>query len=119
MKGKIIKVKLKLKKSRLKIAARIETADGYKTEAYLPARELAALLPRQVLLGDRKKAHTKLLDTILPIITRLITGRAVRVWQHDGHFYFAFFPWNEIIFEDDPAGMCTSAASECQKQQPH
>ena len=118
MKGKIIRIRLQLKKARLKIAAYIQTEDNTRLKAFLPARETAALLPRQILMGDNKKAPLKLLDSIQPIITRLATGRTVRIWEHDQVYYRAFLPWNQIIFED-PVDNCTNAASECQRPQPH
>ena len=100
LKGKVINVKPVIKKGRLKITGRIETGESGCIEAILPAREMAALLPRHIILGETRKASIKLLETIRSIAARFIMGRKVRVWKYNETCYFSFIAWTDVLFTD-------------------
>jgi hypothetical protein len=98
MKGIVSKVKPVLRDSRLKVIAKVKTGEGRVREAYMPEREVAALLPRSILLGESREAPPEILGTIQPILARMTEGRAVRLWEYNGRFFFSFLPWKSVRF---------------------
>ena len=52
MQGKVKSVQPRVTDGKLKIVAKVKMDDGPEIEAYLPDREVSALLPRGILLGD-------------------------------------------------------------------
>ena len=98
MKGTIIKIKPIIKNERLKVIAKIETEENSFINAFLPDREVSAVLPRNILIGRRKKVPETLLKTISPIIKRISCGRPVRLWKYNDIYYFSFLSWRNIIF---------------------
>jgi hypothetical protein len=98
MQGRIIDVRPKIREGKLKVVARVRTKDWGTLDAYLPDRELSAILPRNILLGDSRKVPRKFLKNVSPIIKRMISGRDVRVWRYDEDYYFSFFSWRSIRF---------------------
>jgi hypothetical protein len=69
-------------------------------EAYLPDRELSALLPRSLLVGPLRAAPQELLGTIRPILDRLVRGRTVRLWDYRDRSYASFLSWRAVRFRD-------------------
>jgi len=119
MKGKVVSIKPIIKNTRLRISGKIDAgADGC-FEALLPAREMAALLPRHILLGKLKTAPMALLETIQSIVSRLTVGRIVRLWRYDEEYYFSFIQWSDVRFEDGQANTDSSAPLKSQKLQRH
>jgi hypothetical protein len=102
MKGIVSAVHPVLKENRLKVIAEVKTDQGDLCEAYMPEREVAALLPRSILLGESTKAHTAILGTIKPILARMTEGRSVRLWKYEGRYFFSFLPWKSVRFSADP-----------------
>ena len=100
MQGIIVDVRPLVQNAKLKIAARVRTDEQQELEAYLPDRELAAILPRCVLLGEAKSAPVTLLESITPIVLRMAGKRHVRIWEYNGSHYFAFLSWNAVSFEE-------------------
>jgi hypothetical protein len=100
MKGTVDSVKPILMQDRLKVVARVRTEEGMLLEAYMPDRELAAVLPRSVLLGSASRAPRGLLSTMQPILSRMALGRVVRVWTYGDSSYFSFQPWKGVRFTD-------------------
>ena len=100
MKGTVDSVKPVLQEDRLKVVARVRTEDGSLREAYMPDRELAAVLPRSILLGASNRAPRGLLATMEPILARMSQGRVVRVWSYKERDYFSFQPWRSVRFTD-------------------
>jgi hypothetical protein len=80
----------------LRVFAHIVDEEGAKTRAELPQRELATLLPRYTLLGEGKAVSPELLQAIQSTLTRLLTGRRVRLWEYDGRQYFGFLSWRSV-----------------------
>ena len=96
--GRVEEARPVLEGERLKARLRVATADGQTLEAYLPDRELAALLPRSILVGSERRAPPELLSTIEPMLGRLALGRQVRVWSYRERSYASFLPWRAVRF---------------------
>lgn len=100
--GRVEEARPVLEGERLKARLRVATADGQTLEAYLPDRELAALLPRSILVGSERRAPPELLSTIEPMLVRLAMGRQVRVWSYRERSYASFLPWRPVRFAAEP-----------------
>jgi hypothetical protein len=100
MKGTVDSVRPVLKADRLKVVAQVRTEDGAVREAYMPDRELSAVLPRSILPGSSSRAPRGLLSTMEPILARMTQGRVVRVWTYGAESYFSFQPWRTVRFTD-------------------
>jgi hypothetical protein len=98
MKGIVSSVRPTLNNQRLKVVARVTTQEGGVCEAFMPDREVSAILPRSILLGDARTAPPLLLGTIEPILARMTEGRAVRLWRYRERFFFSFLPWKSVRF---------------------
>ena len=98
MRGTIIKIKPVIKNQHLRIIAKIKTEEKSLISAYLPDREVSAILPRNILAGRVKKVPRSLLKTISPIIKRISCRRQVRVWEYNNIYYFSFLSWKNIVF---------------------
>jgi hypothetical protein len=61
--------------------------------ARLPARETAALLPREYLTGDEGSLPPGFTATADEMLSKLVVGRRVRLWEYGGRIYFSFLPW--------------------------
>jgi hypothetical protein len=88
-----------LEGARLKARLRVAMEAGDRLEAYLPERELAALLPRSILVGNARQAPPELLATIEPMLVRLALGRHVRVGSYRERSYASFLPWRAVRFD--------------------
>ena len=98
MQGLVLDVRPVLQSSRLKVVARVRTEDWGEVDAFLPDRELSAILPRSVLLGESRSAPPGLLETISPIIRRISGSRKVRIWKYQDSYYFSFLSWKGVTF---------------------
>ena len=103
MRGMVLGVRPEVVTEHLHAVATVKTDTGETVEAHMPDREMAALLPRSVLLGTGRTAPLSLLSTVQPILTRLTEGRQVRVWQFKERWFFSFQPWRGVRFVADPA----------------
>ncbi len=99
--GVVLSVRPELQTERLKVVVVVRTDSGETMEAHMPDRELAALLPRSILLGSGATAHPSLMDTMEPILARMTEGRRVRVWQYKERWFFSFQPWRGVRFRED------------------
>jgi hypothetical protein len=102
MKGTVSSVHPVLRNERLKVVARVKTENGDECEAFMPDREVAAVLPRSILLGGATTAPPALLETFQPILQRMTEGRSVRLWKYGERFFFSFQPWKSVRFARDP-----------------
>ena len=100
-KGIVVRVRPELRAERLKVIVVVKTDAGEMLEAHMPDREVAAVLPRSILLGPARTAPTSLLDTVQPILARMTEGRHVRVWQYKERWFFSFQPWKGVRFVED------------------
>ena len=111
MTGTVVEVRPLLQAERLKVVATVRDDEGKTVEAHMPDREVAALLPRSVLVGSSRRVPLALLDTISPILSRMTDGRRVRVWEFKDRRFFSFLPWRSVRFVADPPGEGSTAAS--------
>jgi hypothetical protein len=101
MKGVVIDVRATVIGERLRVGARVSTPNEGVVEALLPDREVAAFLPRALLLGPGARAPRSLLGTLTPILRRFTIGREVRLWSYDESRYFCFPSWRSVRFGDE------------------
>jgi hypothetical protein len=99
--GTVVGVRPQLVQEHLKVIASVRIESGETREAYMPDREISAILPRSVLLGDARRAPVSLMETIAPILSRMTEGRLVRVWQYKDRWFFSFQQWKGVRFRDD------------------
>ena len=112
MKATIVRVRPELQARRLKVFASVRADSGEMREAQMPDREVAAILPRSLLLGEGATAPVALLDTLTPIIVRMTEGRRVRLWLYKERWFLSFQPWRSVRFvEEEPAGPPQGASS--------
>ena len=98
---KIREIKADIEEGKLSITAAIQDInEGAVVDARLPARETAALLPREIILGSERTASPDLLAIIDDMLARLAVGREVRAWEYSGCTYFGFLKWGSVRFED-------------------
>jgi hypothetical protein len=83
---------------KLRVVGRVCTEEGEEFDAFLPYREVSALLPRSILLGDHTRAPESILTTIEPMLRRLAEGRPVRLWEYRKQHYFSFLSWRNVTF---------------------
>jgi len=86
--------------TRLKVRLRVCEDGGKRHTAFLPDRELSALLPRSILLVSLQNVPRELLDTIDPMLDRLLKGRMVRLWRYSERWYASFLPWRSVRFAE-------------------
>ncbi|MGO9411212.1 MAG: hypothetical protein ACLQCB_10720 [Spirochaetia bacterium] len=98
--GTVVSVRPELREQRLKVVATVRVDSGETLEAHMPDREISAILPRSVLLGEARTAPVSLMDTVSPIISRMTEGRLVRVWQYKERWFFSFQQWKGVRFRD-------------------
>ncbi|MBA7622604.1 hypothetical protein ES703_29982 [subsurface metagenome] len=96
--GKIKSIQPVLIEGRLKVVASVATDTGEVKEAFLPDRELSALLPRAILSGQDKEVPKELLNTLEPIIKKMAAGRKVRMWNYQEKNYVSFLSWRSVRF---------------------
>ena len=98
MYGKVLDLKTAIVDEHIRVTARIKEQTGRIFSAVLPDRELAALLPRSILLGESSKAPENMLDVIESILCKAVKGRTVRYWEYQNLRYFSFLSWHNVKF---------------------
>jgi hypothetical protein len=103
LKAVIVHARPEIQARRLKVFASVRADSGELREAQMPDREVAAILPRSLLLGEGATAPVSLLNTLTPIIARMSEGRRVRLWEYKERWFLSFQPWRSVRFlEDEP-----------------
>jgi hypothetical protein len=102
--GTVTRARPLLVGERLRVVAEVRAASGEVREASLPDREVAAILPRSILLGSSCRAPVSLLGTLEPIVARMTEGRVVRMWQYGERWFCSFLPWKSVRFLTEDAG---------------
>ncbi len=97
-KGRIDEIHPILINGQLKVIARISMDNGEILKAYLPDREVSAILPKSILAGKEKAVPQELLETIDPMIKKMAAGRPVRVWSYQDNNYASFLSWRSVRF---------------------
>jgi hypothetical protein len=98
IRGRVQQAQALLEGERLKARLLVSTDSGETCTAYLPDRELAALIPRSVLVAAGNRAPPQLLKTIEPMLRRLTQARLVRLWSYQERRYASFLPWRSVRF---------------------
>jgi hypothetical protein len=99
MTGKIIFIRPTVKNGRLRVRVTVQTARAGNCQARLPDRELAALVPRSLLVFDTAEAPLSLLGIISSLLKRTTVGRRVRLHRgEDGGLLVAFLSWRSVRF---------------------
>ena len=99
MNGIIKTIKPVVRNRHLKVIAEIKVKEQNDTvNAYLPDREVSAILPRKILIGEDKTVPEVFLKTISPIVHKISCGRQVRLWKYNDIFYFSFLSWRNVVF---------------------
>ncbi len=98
--GHIQTVQPLIQGSRLKVQLIVCDTDGQERSAFLPDRELSTLLPRSILLASLREVPRQMLETIDPMLNKMIRGRAVRLWQYEERWYASFLPWRSVRFAE-------------------
>jgi hypothetical protein len=83
---------------RLRVVVEVRMGTGEVREVSLPDREVAAILPRSILLGGSCRAPVSMLSTLEPIVARMTEGRMVRMWQYGDRWFCSFLPWKSVRF---------------------
>jgi hypothetical protein len=107
--GTLMRARPVLAGERLRVVAEVRSPSGEVREVSLPDREVAALLPRSILLGGSCRAPLSMLDTLEPILSRMTVGRVVRMWQYADRWYCSFLPWKSVRFVPEDAGPPSAA----------
>jgi hypothetical protein len=109
VKGVVVRVRPQVVAERLHAVAVVRRDDGETLEASMPDREMSAILPRSVLVGEGTRAPVSLLGTVEPILARMTEGRVVRAWRFRERWFFSFQAWRGVRFvpESGP-GACAS-----------
>ena len=98
--GRIEAVQPLIQDHRLKVQLTVCEADGQERPAFLPDRELSTLLPRSILLVSLREVPRELLDTIDPMLNKMVRGRGVRLWRYEERWYASFLPWRAVRFAE-------------------
>ena len=96
MKGMIVDTYPLIVGGKLKVEALVKAQNGDTCTARMPERELSAILPRSILIGDEKNIPVSFLPTIKAIVKRMAVGRNVRLWDYRDSSYFSFLPWKGV-----------------------
>jgi hypothetical protein len=99
-KGRVQAVQPLIEGNHLRVRLTVCQTDGSEHFAFLPDRELSTLLPRSILLASLREVPRELLDTIDPMLNRMVRGRVVRLWQYSDRWYASFLPWRSVRFAD-------------------
>ena len=110
-------VTTRLVNRRLRVEAVVRGADGRRTAARVPDRELAALLPRSILALGGDPAP-QLLGTIAAILKRTVVGRRVNVREYGGQRYLAFLSWSNVRFRVEQASRSGRGARPWSRTRP-
>lgn len=87
---------------KLRVTAFLQEKGGNgAVEAQLPAREVAALLPREILIGSNMEPSPQIFDVITELLHKLVLGREVRTWEYKGQVYCSFLKWGSVRFLDE------------------
>lgn len=78
-----------------------EQRDYFQVDARLPAREVAALLPREIIVGEGRESSSNVLELINELLEKLAAGRTVRVWEYSGQTYCSFLKWGSVRFHEE------------------
>ena len=94
----IVSTRAVIKAGHLELISKVRNEKGKRLDAVMFQREMAALIPRFVLIGKTRKASRSILETIQSIASRMTEGRRVRIYGYGDVFYYSFLSWEEVLF---------------------
>ncbi len=110
--GKIVFIRPAVRRGRLFARVTVQTERSGYCQARLPERELAALVPRSLLVCGRAEAPRSLLGIVGSLLKRTASGRRVRVHRGPGgERLVTFLPWKYVRFRGPGSGSPGPAAS--------
>jgi len=119
MVGKIEFIQPFVRQGRLRVRVIVKVSSGDYCEAFLPERELAALVPRSLLLPGARSAPSSMLEIIGSILRRMTMGRLVGLFDHSGERFVTFLSWRHVCFRKTGGEKRTTPASEPRKRPQH
>jgi hypothetical protein len=96
--GKILYARLRIDREKLVVVLTVRHDQAGCRTALLPDREISALLPRHILLGESTRAPRELLETLTAIVEKLTVGRRVHVRENRSHRIACFPSWRSVRF---------------------
>ena len=96
--GKILSVRLRIDREKLVVVLTVRHDHAGCRTALLPDREISALLPRHILLGDSTLAPRELMETLSAIVEKLTVGRRVHVRENRSRRTAWFPSWRSVRF---------------------
>ena len=94
----ILSTRAIIRAGHLEIVSKVRDDRGKRLDAVMFQREVAALIPRFVLIGSNRKANRALLETIQSIASRMTEGRRVTICKRGDTCYYSFMSWEEVLF---------------------
>lgn len=117
--GKIVFLRPAVRRGRLFVRVTVQTDRIGYCQARLPERELAALVPRSLLVCGRVEAPRSLLGIISSLLKRTASGRRVRVHSGTGgERLVTFLPWKNVRFRGPESGSPGQDAASSQGREP-
>lgn len=96
--------KSSLEEDRLRVRMLLqEKEEQFEIEAQLPAREIAAILPREIIVGPNRNPSPRVFEIMNELLAKLAVGRDVRVWEYGDRTYCSFLKWGSIRFLEAPS----------------
>ncbi|MFO7731428.1 MAG: hypothetical protein R6V86_11770 [Spirochaetia bacterium] len=93
----VTRIGVEVKQQKMHVCAKLRhNVDSTEIDGYLPARETAALLPREIIIGTEAGAPEAVLDIMNELLEKLAAGRSVKVWEYQDKTYFSFLKWNTV-----------------------
>jgi hypothetical protein len=96
--GTVQEVHALIERGRLKVRLSVSLAEGEPQQAYLPDREVSALLPRSLFVARTAEAPQELLSPIASVPSSSVRGRKVRLWRYQQRCYASFPRWRSVRF---------------------
>ncbi len=95
--------KSSLEANRLRVIMLLrEKEEHFEIEAQLPAREIAAILPREIIVGLNRNPSPRVFEIMNELLSKLAVGRDVRIWEYGDRTYCSFLKWGSVRFLEEP-----------------
>ncbi len=93
-------INTEVEQQRIFVTAILLSQEGTEIKGFLPARETAALLPREIILGEGARASHNIRTVMNELLQKLASGRKVKIWEYQGKIYFSFLKWTTVRIGD-------------------
>lgn len=119
MLGKIVYIHPFIRRGRLRVRLIVNVKTKGYHEAFLGEREIAALLPRSILLPSVRNVPASLLGIIGAILRKMTVGRIARLKENQEETVVSFLSWQNIRFHRNPKERSSNKPSESRRRPPH